>query len=66
MTGPREPDLAGGFVFRVREEQLMGRVAGYYAIRCFTCKRNVLKNTLRQHHLGHDVHYVDKRGEIVE
>lgn len=38
----------------------------YYAIKCFDCNKNVLKSNLEKHHKGHDVHYVDKNGEIDE
>lgn len=38
----------------------------YHAIRCLSCKSNLAsKNELRSHK-GHEVHYVNERGEIDE
>ena len=38
----------------------------YYAIKCFDCKREVQKDDLKKNHQGHDVHYVDAKGQIDE
>ena len=38
----------------------------YYAIKCFDCNREVKKDDLKNNHQGHDVHYVDAKGQIDE
>lgn len=49
-----------------RNKAKMGWVK-FARIHCFTCGRDVSsKSQLSSGHLGHDVHYVDKYGNIDE
>lgn len=36
----------------------------YERIHCFTCKRDISNKGLLKRHMGHDVHYTNKSGEI--
>jgi hypothetical protein len=38
----------------------------YYAIHCFTCHCDVDGKSALRRHKGHDVHYVNAKGEIDE
>lgn len=38
----------------------------YFAIHCFTCKKNLPGKSHCHNHLGHDVHYVKPDGSLDE
>lgn len=36
----------------------------YHAIKCFTCEKVLPSRAWLKHHMGHEVHYVDAKGQI--
>lgn len=49
-----------------QHEQVKDNPPRYVAIRCFTCEQFVPGKRFLKAHMGHSVHYVNEKGEVLK